>query len=85
MKLLLDDGVVEVFEDGSAENAGRDLLKVSNVLLVLGEGSVSLGGELSTVVLPALSENIINVDECSLVLEFLEDFLANSSDVGRVR
>lgn len=55
------------------------------MLLVLGKRSVSLGGELSTVVLPALSENIINVDEGSLVLEFLEDLLANSSDVGWVR
>ena len=85
MKLLLNKGVVEIFEDGAAENARRDLLKVSTVLLVLGKGSVSLGGELSTVVLPALSENIVNVDECGLILEFFEDLLANSSDVGRIR
>ena len=63
MKLLLNERVVEVVDDGSTENAGRDQLQVitTDTLSVLSERSVFLGSKLATVVFPALAKYIVDV------------------------
>lgn len=77
---MLNKGVVEVFDDGTTVNAGRSHLQATELvrLLSVQEGGVSLGGKLGGASrgLPALSKDIVLVNEGSLILELIVDRLA---------
>ena len=78
-------GIIEVFDDGTTVNAGRGHLQATELvrLLSVQEGGVSLGGELGARALPALSEDIVLVNEGSLILELIVDRLAWGRQVRR--
>lgn len=81
--MLSHSGVIEVVEDGSTIDTRRNFLQ--SLALSVQEGSVHLGGELGAAALVALTENIINVNESSLILELLINLLANGRKRRRVR